>query len=95
MRLLVKWYFSELLGYLIMSFTSIPVIDNDTNKPKCIFSSTEMFYVETYLKETKRFYLNIIRFKRHCVFVVMILKFLNVGNIYKPAVTVEKLREFN
>ena len=37
MRKLVKWYFNELLGYLIMSFTSIPVIANDKKKPECIF----------------------------------------------------------
>ena len=43
MRILVKWYFNELLGYLIMSFTSVPVIANDLNKPKCILSSIEMF----------------------------------------------------
>ena len=40
-RILVKWYFNlifyELLGYLIMSFMSIPVIANDKNKPDCIF----------------------------------------------------------
>ena len=50
MRIIVKWYFNELLGYLIMSFTSIPVIANDKNKPKCIFSSIESFYVETAIK---------------------------------------------
>ena len=52
MRILVKWYFNELLGYLLMSFTSISVIDNDKNKPECIFSSIEMFflYIETATK---------------------------------------------
>ena len=33
-----------------MSFTGIPVIDNDKNKPECIFPSIEMFYVETATK---------------------------------------------
>ena len=48
MRILVKWYFNGLLGYLIMSYTSILVIASDKNTPECIFSSTEMyFYVET------------------------------------------------
>ena len=28
-RIHVKWYFNEILGYLIMSFTSIPVIANN------------------------------------------------------------------
>ena len=50
MRILVKWYFNELLGYLI--YGSIPVIDNDKYKPECFFlSSIEMlFYVETTTK---------------------------------------------
>ena len=30
-----------------MSFTSIREIANDKNKPECIFSHIEMFYVET------------------------------------------------
>ena len=48
MRIHAEWYFNELRGYLIMSFTSIPVIASDKNKPDCIFSSTGMyFYVET------------------------------------------------
>ena len=46
MRILFKWYFNELLGYLIMSFTSIPVIANDKNKSECIFSSIEMFFIQ-------------------------------------------------
>ena len=50
MRIPVKWYFNELLGYRIMSFMSVPVITNDENKPLCIFSSMEMFYVETTTK---------------------------------------------
>ena len=37
-------YFNELLGYLLMSITSIPVIANDKNKPECIFSSIDMFF---------------------------------------------------
>ena len=36
-KILVKWSFNELLGYIIMSFTSIPVIAIDRNKPLCIF----------------------------------------------------------
>ena len=56
MRILVKWYFNELLGYLIMSFTSIPVITNDKNKPECIFYFfIEMFFnVETAIKWKKK-----------------------------------------
>ena len=51
MRILVKWYFNELLGYLIMSFSSVPVIVNDKNKPECISSSFQMFFfVETATK---------------------------------------------
>ena len=64
MRILVKWYFHELLGYLIMSFTSIPVIANDKNKPECIiFSLLKVFFnVETAIKRKKRFYFQIIQF---------------------------------
>ena len=42
------WYFNDLLVYL-MSFTSLPVIVNDKDKPGCVFFSyIEMFlYVET------------------------------------------------
>ena len=55
MRILIKWYFNELLGYLIMSFTSIPVIANDKNKPECIFFFIERFFnVETAIKRTKK-----------------------------------------
>ena len=54
MRIFVKWYFDGLLGYLIMlimSFSSIPVIAYDKNKPECIFSCIEMFfYIETTTK---------------------------------------------
>ena len=55
MRILVKWYFNELLGYLIMLFTSIPVIANDKNKPECIFFYIESFFfnVETAFKRKK------------------------------------------
>ena len=58
------WYFNELLGYLIMLFTSIPVIANDKNKPECNFCFfIEMFFnVETAIKRKKRFYLQIIQF---------------------------------
>ena len=64
MRILVKGYFNELLGYLIMSFKSIPVIANDKNKPECIFFFIERFLnVETAIKrEKQRFYLQIIQF---------------------------------
>ena len=63
MRILVKWYFNELLGYLIMSFTSIPVIASDKNKPECIiFSLLKGFFnVETAIKRKKRFYFQIIQ----------------------------------
>ena len=55
MRILVKWYFNELLGYLIMPFTSIPVIANDKNKPECIFFFIErLLNVETAIKRTKK-----------------------------------------
>ena len=52
MRILVKWYLNELLGYIIMSFMSILAIANDKNKPECILSSTEMLFfdVETAIK---------------------------------------------
>ena len=58
------WYFNKLLGYLIMSFTSIPVIANDKYKPECIFCFfIEMFFnEETAIKRKKRFYLQIIQF---------------------------------
>ena len=37
-----------------MSFTPMPVIANDKNKPECIFSNTErFFYVETATKGNK------------------------------------------
>ena len=62
MRILVKLYFNELLGYLMMSFTSIPVIANDKNKPECIFIIERVFNVETAIKRKKRFYLQIIQF---------------------------------
>ena len=37
-------YFNELLGYLLMSITSIPVKANDKNKPECIFSSIDKVF---------------------------------------------------
>ena len=40
--------FNELLGCLIMPFTSVPVKANDKNKPEFIIS--EKFYVETATK---------------------------------------------
>ena len=74
MRILVKWYFNELLGYLIMSFTSIPVIANDKNKPECIFyfSFERIFNVETAIKRKKT-----ILSSNHTI-----LTKLYVGNIY-------------
>ena len=54
MRILVKWYFNELLGYLIMSFMSIPGMANDKNKPECIFFFIRRFFnVETAIKRKK------------------------------------------
>ena len=55
MRILVKWYFNELLGYLIMAFTSIPVIANYKNKPECIFYFfiERFFNIETAIKRKK------------------------------------------
>ena len=56
-----------------MSFTPIPVIANDKNKPECIFFFIESFFnVETAIKKKKRFYLKIIQF----------LTKLYVGNVY-------------
>ena len=76
MRILVKWYFNELLGYLIMSFKSIPVIANDTNKSKCIcFSSLKGFLnVETAIKGEKK---TTILSSNHTI-----LTKLYVGNVY-------------
>ena len=75
MRILVKWYLNELLGYLIMSFTSIPVIANDKNKPDCIFyfSIERFFNVETAIKRKK----TTILFSNHTI-----LTKLYVGNVY-------------
>ena len=75
MRILVKWYFNELLGYLIMSFKSIPVIANDKNKSECIlFSSLKGFlYVETAIKREKKTILS----SNHTI-----LTKLYVGNVY-------------
>ena len=55
MKIRVKWYFNELLGYLIMSFTSIPVIANDKNKQECIFYFfiESFFNVKTVIKRKK------------------------------------------
>ena len=52
MKILVKWYLYELLGYLIMSFTSIQVIANDKNKQEFIFYFfiERFFNVETAIK---------------------------------------------
>ena len=71
MKILIKWYFNELLGYLIMSVTSIPVIGNAKIKSECIFSSIEMFfYVETATKKP-------ILSSNHSI-----LTKLYVGNVY-------------
>ena len=74
MRILVKWYFNELLGYLIMSFTSLPVIANDKNKSECIFYFfiERFFNVETAIKR-KRTILS----SNHTI-----LRKLYVGNVY-------------
>ena len=45
----MKWYFNELLGYLIISYTSIPVIGND-KKQNVLFLILKCFYVETATK---------------------------------------------
>ena len=50
MRVLVKWYFNELRGYLIMSFKSIAVTAYE-NKSECIFSYIEKFYVIIFMKK--------------------------------------------
>ena len=74
MRILVKWYFNELLGYLIMSFQSIPVIANDKNKPECIFFLNERFLnVETAIMREKKTILS----SNHTI-----LTKLYVGNVY-------------
>ena len=73
MRILAKWYFNELLGYLIMSFTSIPVIANNKNKPECIFSLLKGFFnVKTATKRKK-----MILSSNHTTFIK-----LYVGNVY-------------
>ena len=73
MRILVNWYFNELLGYLIMSFTSIPVIANDKSKPESIFFFIESFFnVETASKRKKTILSSI-----HTI-----LTKLYVGNVY-------------
>ena len=53
MRILVKWYFNELLGYLIMSFSSTPVIANDKNKP-VFFLLLKCFMWKLLPKENKK-----------------------------------------
>ena len=74
MRILVKWYFNELLGYLITSFTSIPVIANDKIKPECIFFFIERFFnVETAIKKKNKKIL----FSNYTI-----LTKLYVGNVY-------------
>ena len=74
MKILVKWYFYELLGYLIMSFTSIPVIANDKNKQECTFYFfiERFFNVETAIKRKKT-----ILTSNHTI-----LTKLYVGNVY-------------
>ena len=74
MRILVKWYFNELLGYLIMSFKSIPVIANDKNKPEYFFSLLKGFFnVETAIMSEKKNVLS----SNHTI-----LTKLYVGNVY-------------
>ena len=53
MRILVKLNFNKLLGYLIMSFTSIPVKASDKNKPESIFLILKCLYVETATKRNQ------------------------------------------
>ena len=74
MKILVKWYFNELLGYLIMSFTSVSVIANDKNKQECIFYFfiERFFNVETAIKRKKT-----ILSSNHTI-----LTKLYVGNVY-------------
>ena len=56
-----------------MSFTSIPVIANDKNKPECIFFFIERFFnVETAFKRKKT-----ILSSNHTI-----LRKLYVGNVY-------------
>ena len=74
MRILVKWYFNELLGYRIMLFTSIPVIANNKNKPECIIFFIERFFnVETAFKRKKT-----ILSSNHTI----LTKLYDVGNVY-------------
>ena len=74
MRILLKWYFNELLGYLIMSVTSIPVIAYNLNKSE-FFSIEMIIYVETATERNKT-----ILSSNH-----MILTKLYVGNVYNRA----------
>ena len=75
MKILVKWYFNELLGYLIMSFTSLPVIANDKIKQKCIFF---YFFIERFLNvETAIKRKKTILSSNHTI-----LTKLYVGNVY-------------
>ena len=52
-RILVKWYFYELLGYLLMPFTSIRVIAHDKNKLEFIFSDIAMLLLYRYCYQRK------------------------------------------
>ena len=74
MRILVKWYFNELLGYLIMLFTSIPVIANDKNKPECIFSILKGFFKCRNCFQEKKTILS----SNHTI----LTKLYDVGNVY-------------
>ena len=75
MRILGKWYFNELLGYLIMSFTSITVIANDKDKPECIFLPLKCFFNVETATETKQN--KMILSSNHTI-----LTKLYVGNVY-------------
>ena len=55
-----------------MSFTSIPVIVNDKNKPECSFSSIEIFLQKQLPKENK-----MILTSNHTI-----LTKLYIGNVY-------------
>ena len=69
----VKWYFNELLGYLVMSYTSIPVLANDKNNPECIFLILKCLFMEKLLPKENKTILS----SNH-----MNLTKLYVGNVY-------------
>ena len=74
MRILFKWYFNELLGYLIMPFTSIPVIiANIKTSHNVFFSPIEFFYVEIATKRKQKDSI----FKSYVVVVVALLFYVH------------------